>query len=140
MVPESGFWSMIAGATLGVQVVLAFLAMMSLWSWTIIFYKFFLIRRTKDMVTRGYVVFNDAALSLIALKQQARQLPKQGIDGPRIDFAAIARGCGVHAFSAASVDEYRAALKAALAADGPTLIDVRVDPSGYLAQSIALRG
>lgn len=86
------------------------------------------------------VVFNDAALSLIALKQQARQLPKQGIDGPRIDFAAIARGCGVHAFSAASVDEYRAALKAALAADGPTLIDVRVDPSGYLAQSIALRG
>lgn len=86
------------------------------------------------------VVFNDAALSLIALKQQARQLPKEGIDGPRIDFAAIARGCGVRAFAAATLDEYRAALKEALAADGPTLIDVRVDPSGYLAQSIALRG
>ncbi len=60
MVPESGFWSMIAGATLGVQVVLAFLAMMSLWSWTIIFYKFFLFRHTRDMVARGYIVFNDA--------------------------------------------------------------------------------
>lgn len=86
------------------------------------------------------VVFNDAALSLIALKQQARQLPKEGIDGPRIDFAAIARGCGIEAFSANTLDDYRAALKTALEGEGPVLIDVRVDPSGYLAQSVALRG
>lgn len=86
------------------------------------------------------VVFNDAALSLIALKQQARQMPKEGVDGPRIDFAAIARGMGVPAFSAATLADYREALKAALAIDGPSLIDVTVDPSGYLAQSIALRG
>lgn len=86
------------------------------------------------------VVFNDASLSLIALKQQARQMPKEGIDGPRIDFADIARGCGVAAFAATTLDEYRAALRTALSADGPVLIDVQVDPSGYLAQSIALRG
>ncbi|MBL8705669.1 MAG: thiamine pyrophosphate-binding protein [Rhodospirillales bacterium] len=86
------------------------------------------------------VVFNDASLSLIALKQQARQLPKEGIDGPRIDFAAIARGCGLTARSAATVEDYRAALRSALACEGPVLIDVRVDPSGYLAQSVALRG
>jgi hypothetical protein len=32
------------------------------------------------------------------------------------------------------------ALAQALSGDGPALIDVHVDPSGYLAQSVALRG
>lgn len=61
MIPESGFLGMIMGATLGVQVVLAFLTMMSLWSWTIIFHKLFLYRRTKRLVSRGCALFNDAA-------------------------------------------------------------------------------
>ena len=86
------------------------------------------------------VVFNDAALSLIALKQQARQLPSEGVDGPRVDFAAIARGFGVEGFSATTVEAYRQALQAAFAVDGPSLVDVQVDPTGYLAQSVALRG
>ncbi|OIO04479.1 MAG: protein TolQ [Desulfovibrionaceae bacterium CG1_02_65_16] len=60
MIPESGFLGMIMGATLGVQVVLTFLAIMSLWSWTIIFSKLILYRRTKSLVTRGCVLFNDA--------------------------------------------------------------------------------
>ena len=60
MIPESGFLGMIMGATLGVQVVLTFLAMMSLWSWTIIFHKLFLYRRTKQLVSRGYELFNGA--------------------------------------------------------------------------------
>jgi acetolactate synthase-1/2/3 large subunit len=86
------------------------------------------------------VVFNDATLSLIAIKQQARQLPRAGVDWPRPDFAKIARGFGLAGYSATSIEAYRAALTAALRADGPSLIDVSVDPSGYLAQSIALRG
>jgi biopolymer transport protein TolQ len=61
MIPESGFLGMIMGATLGVQVVLTFLTMMSLWSWTIIFHKLILYRRTKRLVSRGYALFNDAA-------------------------------------------------------------------------------
>ena len=86
------------------------------------------------------VVFNDATLSLIAIKQQSRQLPREGVDWPRPDFAAIARGFGLAGYNAGTSEEYRAALDAALTRDGPSLIDVGVDPSGYLDQSIALRG
>ncbi|MDR3639755.1 MAG: MotA/TolQ/ExbB proton channel family protein [Humidesulfovibrio sp.] len=61
MIPESGFLGMIMDATLGVQVVLVFLTLMSLWSWTIIFSKLFLYRRAKRQVSRGYVLFNEAS-------------------------------------------------------------------------------
>ena len=86
------------------------------------------------------VVFNDAQLSLIDIKQQARELARNGVQWPRPDFAAIARGFGLSAWSASTPDQLQDALQAALATRGPTLIDVRVDPSGYLAQSVALRG
>lgn len=86
------------------------------------------------------VVFNDSTLSLIQIKQQGRGMPREGIDWPRQDFAAIARGFGLAAWSASTADEYAAALDGALQVDGPTLIDVRVDPGGYLEQSKALRG
>jgi acetolactate synthase-1/2/3 large subunit len=86
------------------------------------------------------VVFNDAALSLIAIKQKARQLPREGVGWPRPDFAAVARGFGLRGYLATTAGEYRDALAHALAGDGPALIDVHVDPSGYLAQSVALRG
>ena len=42
--------------------------------------------------------------------------------------------------TATSEAEYRAALAQALAAPGPALIDVAVDPGGYPAQIKALRG
>lgn len=86
------------------------------------------------------VVFNDATLSLIAIKQKSRQLPQEGVTWPRPDFAAVARGFGLRGFSATTIEQYRAALAEALASDTPSLIDVRIDPSGYLAQSVALRG
>jgi thiamine pyrophosphate-dependent acetolactate synthase large subunit-like protein len=37
-------------------------------------------------------------------------------------------------------DAYRAALTTALATDGPTVIDVRIDPTGYPAEMPAARG
>ena len=60
MIPESGFLGMMLGATLGVQIVLVFLTVMSLWSWTIILNKFFLYRRTRRQVSEGYALFNQA--------------------------------------------------------------------------------
>ncbi len=86
------------------------------------------------------VVFNDGALSLISLKQRSRQLPTEGVEWPKEDFAAVAEGFGVKGFRARTVVEYEKALQAALAHKGPTLIDVDVDPSGYLSQITALRG
>ncbi|MBU1228737.1 MAG: MotA/TolQ/ExbB proton channel family protein [Proteobacteria bacterium] len=60
MIPETGFLGMMLGATLGVQVVLALLAVMSLWSWTIIFHKLILYKRTRHLVSKGYALFNEA--------------------------------------------------------------------------------
>lgn len=86
------------------------------------------------------VVFNDSALSLIALKQRQRGLSAAGVGFAPVDFAAVARGFGLIAWTAGTVDAYEHALRQALACDGPCLIDATVDPSGYPAQARALRG
>ncbi|MFN0043538.1 MAG: thiamine pyrophosphate-binding protein [Alphaproteobacteria bacterium] len=85
------------------------------------------------------VVLNDAALSLIDVKQQKRGLPTRGVRYPRTDFAMLARGMGCRAFTARDAPELEAAIKAGFAAPGPTLIDAHVDPAKYSAQVDALR-
>lgn len=86
------------------------------------------------------IVFNDGALSLIDIKQQQRKLPVRGVRWERPDFAGVMRSLGGRGYRASKVAEYRDALGAALAGEGPALIDVTVDPSGYLEQLKALRG
>ncbi len=86
------------------------------------------------------LVLNDAALSLIDVKQQRQQRPPEGVRTPTVDFAAAARGLGCRAWSVAAGVPIEPALSAAFAEDGPTLIDVIIDPSGYGAQLAALRG
>ncbi|MFM7418243.1 MAG: thiamine pyrophosphate-dependent enzyme [Alphaproteobacteria bacterium] len=86
------------------------------------------------------IVFNDGALSLIDIKQQQRQLPPEGVRWARPDFAAIAEGFGAKGFAAATEADYIAALNAAFAHQGPSLIDVMVNPAGYPAQLQAMRG
>ena len=88
----------------------------------------------------GTVVFNDGALSLIDIKQQQRQLPPDGVRWGHADFAAIAAGMGVKGLRAADEAGLRDALAQAFAHDGPSLVDVRVDPAGYGAQLQAMRG
>ena len=86
------------------------------------------------------IVFNDAALSLIALKQRNRGMADAGVRWSHADFVSVARGFGLRAFSAHDEAGYEQALQEALSTPGPALIDVRVDPSGYRAQAQALRG
>jgi len=86
------------------------------------------------------LVLNDAALSLIEVKQQRQQQPPEGLRTPTVDFAAAARGLGCRAWSVAAGAPLEPALRAAFADDGPTLIDVTTDASGYGAQLAALRG
>ncbi len=84
------------------------------------------------------VVFDDAALSLIEIKQ----LPEQGgTDAVRyapIDFAAVARAVGLDAVTVATVAELERAL------DGgwgrPRLVDARIDPAPYPSLLDATRG
>lgn len=86
------------------------------------------------------IVFNDAGLSLIALKQGGRHLPDGSLAWAAPGFAAVAHGLGCAGVTVETEEDYRAALAAALATDGPTVIDVRIDPSGYPAQMAAARG
>ncbi len=60
MIPETGMMGMMLGATLGVQMVLVFLAFMSLWSWAIIIQKAIIYRRARRQVNEGYALFSDA--------------------------------------------------------------------------------
>ncbi|MFC7474121.1 thiamine pyrophosphate-binding protein [Dankookia sp. GCM10030260] len=86
------------------------------------------------------VVFNDATLSLIDIKKGGRDLPGGALGWPQADFAGIMRSLGGIGLRAADAAGYRAALVEALAAPGPALVDVRVDPGSYPAQIKALRG
>jgi len=86
------------------------------------------------------LVLNDAALSLIDVKQQRQQRPPEGVRTPPVDFATAARGLGCRAWSVGPGEPLEPALAAAFAEAGPTLIDVTTDPGGYGAQLAALRG
>jgi acetolactate synthase-1/2/3 large subunit len=87
------------------------------------------------------VVFDDATLSLIKIKQRPRQ---HGGDGAvrysAVDFASVGRAHGVPATSVADVAGLTAALREATARDGPYLVDVAVDPSSYPQILSAIRG
>jgi acetolactate synthase-1/2/3 large subunit len=86
------------------------------------------------------IVFNDASLSLIEIKQQARKLAPAGVALGAMDWAAIARGFGAAGFSAHDDSTLDRALDDAIAAGGPAVIDVKIDRSNYGATMKAIRG
>ncbi len=86
------------------------------------------------------LVINDAALSLIDIKQQRQQQPSCGVRYAAVDFAAVAAALGCDAWRIESNEDLTPALSAAFACGGPALVDVRVDASGYGKQLEVLRG
>ena len=86
------------------------------------------------------VVFNDAALSLIDIKQQRQQRESRGVRYPPADFSGIAKSLGCESWHVGARDDLMPALAGAFASDGPALIDVTIDPTGYVDQLVALRG
>jgi thiamine pyrophosphate-dependent acetolactate synthase large subunit-like protein len=84
------------------------------------------------------VVFNDATLTLIKLKQEANQGGSDAVDYAQVDFAGIANAIGVTSVVANTVDEVTIALKST--GDGPLLIDARIDSDDYTHIMKAVRG
>lgn len=82
------------------------------------------------------IVMNDAALSLIDIKQQRQQRPATGVRYPNIDYAAIASAFGWSSVVANNQDE----LRKAMGISGAKLIDVRIDPASYGEDLERLRG
>ena len=86
------------------------------------------------------IVLNDAALSLIDLKQQNLQMASKGVRYDATDFARTAEGLGCAGLRVGPHDELADVLREALTVEGPCVVDVSVDPSGYRDQLAALRG
>ena len=87
------------------------------------------------------IVFNDATLSLIKIKQRpAGQGGAEAVDYGPVSFAGVATAMGAAAASAGTEAELAAALDAALRRDSPTVIDVAVDPACYPAVMELSRG
>ncbi|WP_299046518.1 thiamine pyrophosphate-binding protein [uncultured Tateyamaria sp.] len=78
-----------------------------------------------------FVVFVDASLALIELKQRQRQLTNAGVDFAKHDFAAIGRAFGGAGHTVSSRAELRAALDAARSADTFTVIAAVIDRGAY---------
>lgn len=92
-----------------------------------------LARTGADVVV---VVLNDAALTLIELKQSPGQGGHGAVRYRTIDFAAVARACGMEGV----VAENQVQLAAALDGPRPRLVDARIDPTAYRAVIDAARG
>ena len=82
------------------------------------------------------VVLNDAALTLIELKQVPGQGGKEAVRYLPTDFAEVARASGIEGV----VAENQSQLAEALAGPRPRLVDARIDPTAYRAVIQAARG
>ncbi|MFY2824635.1 thiamine pyrophosphate-binding protein [Ruegeria sp. MALMAid1280] len=78
-----------------------------------------------------FLVFVDASLALIELKQRQRQMGNTGVDFDRHDFAAMGRAFGGNGHTVRNREELRAALNAAVKADTFTVIAAEIDRGGY---------
>jgi acetolactate synthase-1/2/3 large subunit len=86
------------------------------------------------------IVFSDGSLSLIDIKQQAKQYRPSGVALGRISWPELARAFGVPAFCAETASEIGAALDGAFACEGPSLIEARINPANYAGVLTAIRG
>lgn len=86
------------------------------------------------------VVLNDASLSLIRIKQEAKGLTPRGMNFGPVDFSLAAEAYGAHGEVAVTEEDLRGAVRRALARDGSTVIDVRMAGDEYPATLSAIRG
>ena len=78
-----------------------------------------------------FVVFVDASLALIEIKQRGRQLKNTGVDFAKHDFAKLAEAFGGTGHTVGSAAELKEALAAAQEADNFTVIAAVIDRGAY---------
>jgi benzoylformate decarboxylase len=77
----------------------------------------------------SYRILKQRTNAMKGLAAQTDTYVAMDLDKPRVDFVAVARGLGLTAHKATTLADVGDLLEQALAADGPTLIDVEVDRS-----------
>jgi benzoylformate decarboxylase len=77
----------------------------------------------------SYRILKQRTNAMKGLAAQADNYVAMDLDKPRVDFVSLARGLGLTAHRATALADLGDLLEQALAADGPTLIDIEVDRS-----------
>jgi len=74
------------------------------------------------------IIYNNSSFGLIRLEAESIGLApfNKGIDFPNPDFAALARACGGHGFTAKKPGDLKEAISNALKVDGPAIVDAVV--------------
>jgi 5-guanidino-2-oxopentanoate decarboxylase len=81
----------------------------------------------EERIALPVIVWNNDALKEIVDQMDQRQIPRIGVEPRSPDFLQLAESLGCHAARAASAENFAQSLRDALAADRPTLIEVRQD-------------
>lgn len=77
----------------------------------------------------SYRILKQRANAMRGHAAQTDNYVAMDLDKPRVDFCSVAKGLGLATYRATTLSEVGDMIEAALAADGPTLIDVEVDRS-----------
>ncbi|QVQ54803.1 pyruvate dehydrogenase [Spiractinospora alimapuensis] len=75
------------------------------------------------------VVFNNSSLGMVKLEMMVDGMPSFQTDHPPVDYAAVARAIGMRSVRVEEPRDVHEALRQALAADEPFLVDVITDPN-----------
>ena len=78
-----------------------------------------------------FLVFVDASLALIELKQRQRQMKNAGVDFDKHDFAALGKAFGGNGHTVTNREELQSALDAAQKAEVFTVIAAMIEPKAY---------
>lgn len=81
----------------------------------------------EERIALPVIVWNNDALNAIVEQMDQRKVPRIGVEPKSPDFLQLAQSLGCHATRPTSADELAKAVRDALVADRPTLIEVRQD-------------
>jgi acetolactate synthase-1/2/3 large subunit len=85
------------------------------------------------------LVFDDQEIGLIRVKQEIKGIPTYGVKIGGINWESLAQGFGANGAVVDSENGLSDALQAALKSDKSTVIAMKIDSSGHVAQFNALR-
>jgi benzoylformate decarboxylase len=77
----------------------------------------------------SYRILKQRTNAMKGLAAQADNYVAMDLDKPRVDFVSVAQGLGLTARKATTLSDLSDLMEQALAADGPSLIDIEVDRS-----------
>jgi acetolactate synthase-1/2/3 large subunit len=99
-----------------------------------------LLTASRERLPVIVIVFSDASLSLIEIKQQQRSYEPAGVALGSISWPALAGSFGVPASCATTRAELVRCVEQALERRGPSLIEAKIDRSNYGRLLAAVRG